>query len=283
MALSAALCKSCHSTLLRRSSLQRTFKHATAKHLSRPVVPRLDRRIHSKQATATAPPAGLAIPLWTDSEEQKQALRQLQDKMNKSVYGQPNEDTLKWFLRDRKLDADEAADKLTNMLKWRQDFQADSITWDMVAKEAGTGKAYLHEHKDVNGQPVIVIRSSLHKTGEYSLDDSKRLCILILEKALKQLPEGQDTVLGVFDLRGFKQKNGDLGFAGFLRDIFFTYYPKRLGQVLFMDAPWIFQPSWNLFKPLLGKYAGLVTFVSREELRDNYFTPETVPDDFKHD
>jgi len=48
------------------------------------------------------------------------------------------------------------------------------------------------------------------------LDDSKRLCILILEKALKQLPEGQDTVLGVFDLRGFKQKNGDLGFAGFL-------------------------------------------------------------------
>ena len=48
------------------------------------------------------------------------------------------------------------------------------------------------------------------------MDDSKRLCILILEKALKQLPEGQDTVLGVFDLRGFKQKNGDLGFASFL-------------------------------------------------------------------
>lgn len=48
------------------------------------------------------------------------------------------------------------------------------------------------------------------------MDDSKRLCILILEKALKQLPEGQDTVLGVFDLKGFKQKNGDLGFAGFL-------------------------------------------------------------------
>lgn len=67
------------------------------------------------------------------------------------------------------------------------------------------------------------------------------------------------------------------------RDIFFTYYPKRLGQVLFMDAPWIFQPSWKLFKPLLGKYSGLVAFVSREELRDNYFTPNTVPEDFKQD
>lgn len=43
--------------------------------------------------------------------------------------------------------------------------RADSITWDMVAKEAETGKAYLHEHKDVHGQPVIVIRSSLHVTG----------------------------------------------------------------------------------------------------------------------
>lgn len=53
-------------------------------------------------------------------------------------------------------------------------------------------------------------------TGEFSLDDSKRLCVLTLEKALKQLPEGQDTVLGIFDLRGFKQKNGDLGFAAFL-------------------------------------------------------------------
>ena len=53
-------------------------------------------------------------------------------------------------------------------------------------------------------------------TGDFSLDDSKRLCVLTLEKALKQLPEGQNTVLGIFDLRGFKQKNGDLGFAGFL-------------------------------------------------------------------
>ena len=58
--------------------------------------------------------------------------------------------------------------------------------------------------------------TSSASAGEFSLDDSKRLCILILEKALKQLPEGQDTVLGVFDLKGFKQKNGDLGFAGFL-------------------------------------------------------------------
>ena len=43
--------------------------------------------------------------------------------MNACSYGKPDEDTLKWFLRDRKLDVDETVDKLTNMLKWRQDFQ----------------------------------------------------------------------------------------------------------------------------------------------------------------
>ena len=52
-----------------------------------------------------------------------QALRQLQDKMASCTYGHPDDRTLKWFLRDRKLDAEEAAQKLTNMLKWRQDFQ----------------------------------------------------------------------------------------------------------------------------------------------------------------
>lgn len=52
-----------------------------------------------------------------------QALKQLKDKMTTCSYGQPDEETQKWFLRDRKLDVDEAAQKLTDMLKWRRDFQ----------------------------------------------------------------------------------------------------------------------------------------------------------------
>lgn len=43
---------------------------------------------------------------------------------------------------------------------------ADSLKWDMVQKEAATGKGYLHNHKDVHGRPVIVIKSALHKTGQ---------------------------------------------------------------------------------------------------------------------
>jgi hypothetical protein len=35
----------------------------------------------------------------------------------------------------------------------------------------------------------------------------------LIEKALSQLPPGCETFLGIFDLRGFKQKNGDLKFT----------------------------------------------------------------------
>lgn len=52
-----------------------------------------------------------------------QALGQLKEKMTTCSYGQPDEETQKWFLRDRKLDVNEAAQKLTDMLKWRRDFQ----------------------------------------------------------------------------------------------------------------------------------------------------------------
>ena len=93
-------------------------------------------------------------------------------------------------------------------------------------------------------------------------------------------------------------------------DLFFNYYPKRVGQVLFVDAPFYFQPGWNMVKPLLKSYASLVTathspssawlfpffsvfffffflsvlqvrFVSADEVRNEYFTPDTVPESFK--
>lgn len=63
-------------------------------------------------------------------------------------------------------------------------------------------------------------------------------------------------------------------------DVFFLYYPKRLGQVLLVDAPWGFEPGWQLVKPWLQKYAALVRFVSTKEVAEQYFTPDTVPSDF---
>lgn len=172
--------------------------------------------------------------------------------MQACPYGAPDEATQQWFLRDRRLAVDEAVEKLTAYMKWRKDFlPPGGLAWEHVADEASSGKAYLHTHPDVNGRPVIVVRVSKHITGaarrghqalrfterplhlggafvcwcdssgmggagEFPLDSSKRYCAYLLEQAIAQLPEDCETILGIFDLRGFKTRNADFGFVRFL-------------------------------------------------------------------
>ena len=104
-----------------------------------------------------------------------------------------------------------------------------------------------------------------HKIGEFSERDSQRLCAYYVEQAVKSRPPGVDTVLGVFDVAGFGLQNADFAFVRFLIQCFFFYYPKRAGEVLMVDAPWAFMPPFELMRPLLGKYADLIKFVSRRE------------------
>lgn len=117
--------------------------------------------------------------------------------------------------------------------------------------------------------------------------EDEKLCVFLLEKALSKLPAGQHKILGIFDLRGFGSQNADLKFLTFLVyiyiyiciflqvqwfgslrsyclsvlqfDVFYYYYPSRLDEVLFVDAPFIFQPIWQFTKPLVKSYASLVS------------------------
>eukprot|EP00897_Mesotaenium_endlicherianum_P007922 jgi/Mesen1/7158/ME000037S06519 len=194
--------------------------------------------------------------------------------------GRDDEELLFWFLKDRKLDVDAAATKLVKTLKWRQEFGVVGLTDDNVAQEAATGKAYLHDKADIKGRPVVVVAAAKHFPDAERLVASQQLCVFLIERALARLPPGEEQMLGIFDLRGFKSKNGDLAFVKFLIDAFFNYYPKRLGQVLFVDAPFIFQPGWTMMKPLLKSYASLVRFCTVEEVAE-YFSAENLPEAFR--
>jgi hypothetical protein len=85
--------------------------------------------------------------------------------MQRCPYGAPDLGTQQWFLRDRKLDVAEAEEKLARMMRWRREFMPRPIAAADVAEEAATGKAFLHEHPDVDGRPVIVVRARRHVTG----------------------------------------------------------------------------------------------------------------------
>lgn len=104
------------------------------------------------------------------------------------------------------------------------------------------------------------------------------MCMHLLDEVVSRLPAtadakgpGDEQLLGVFDLKGFELRNADLAFVAFLVEAFFEYYPRRVGQVLLVDAPWIFQAPWKAIKPLLRKYSALVRFVDRPTLVKEYF------------
>uniref|UniRef100_A0A0D9VFH5 CRAL-TRIO domain-containing protein n=1 Tax=Leersia perrieri TaxID=77586 RepID=A0A0D9VFH5_9ORYZ len=196
--------------------------------------------------------------------------------------GRDDEEMILWFLKDRKFSVDETVSKLTKAIKWRQDFRLSELSEESVKGLYQTGKAYVHDSFDIYGRPVLVVVASKHFPSKQDPVENEKLCAFLVEKALSRLPLGTENILGIFDLRGFQVENGDLQFLKFLIDVFYYYYPKRLGQVLFVDAPFVFQPMWQLVKPLLKQYASLVRFCDVETVRKEYFTEETVPHDFRN-
>lgn len=229
--------------------------------------------------------------------------------------GRDDEEMILWFLKDRRFSVDEAIGKLTKAIvsssfvlfflqsfnnleaiacvllvmwilnwslqKWRHEFKVNELSEDSVKAAAETGKAYVHGFLDVKGRPVVIVAPAKHIPGLLDPIEDEKLCVFLLEKALSKLPAGQHKILGIFDLRGFGSQNADLKFLTFLFDVFYYYYPSRLDEVLFVDAPFIFQPIWQFTKPVVKSYASLVKFCSVETVRKEYFTEETIPSNFR--
>ncbi|KAH9619458.1 hypothetical protein KSS87_018098 [Heliosperma pusillum] len=209
--------------------------------------------------------------------------------------GRDDESMIFWFLKDRKFAVDEAVQKLSKAIlqtfdcrlflssckKWRQEFGVSHLSEDSVKGAAKTGKAYVHDLLDEKGRPVLIVVASKHFPGMLDPIEDEKLCVFLVEKALSKLPEGKEDILGIVDLRSYGLANADLRFLTFLFDVFYYYYPKRLGQVLFVDAPFVFNPIWQLAKPLLKQYASLVRFCSVKTVREEYFTEEALPATFR--
>ncbi|CAL5372685.1 unnamed protein product [Camellia sinensis] len=195
--------------------------------------------------------------------------------------GRDDEDMIRWFLKDRKFSVEDTVSKLAKAIKWRQEFGVSELSEESVRSVAETGKGFVHDFLDVHGRPVLIVVASKHFPAKQNPIEDEKLCVFLVEKALSRLPAGKEDILGIFDLRGFGTENTDLKFITFVFDVFYSYYPRRLGQVLFVGAPFIFKPIWQLAKPLLKSYSSLVRFCSVEDLKKEYFTESTVPAIFR--
>ncbi|XP_020578845.1 phosphatidylinositol transfer protein CSR1 isoform X2 [Phalaenopsis equestris] len=195
--------------------------------------------------------------------------------------GRDDEEMILWFLKDRKFVVEDALTKLTKAIKWREEFGVSTLSEDSVKGVYETGKAYVHDFTDVNGRPVLVVVASRHFPEKQATAEDQKLCVFLIEKALHMLPYGLGEILVIVDLRGFRTANADFIFFKFLIDALYYYYPKRLGQVLLVDAPFVFQSIWQLLKPLMKSYASLVRFCDMETVKSEYFKEDTIPATFK--
>ncbi|KAL3529505.1 hypothetical protein ACH5RR_008827 [Cinchona calisaya] len=209
--------------------------------------------------------------------EVKEKLEKEYNSLPAGKNGRDDEELILWFLKDRKFSVEEAVSKLTKAIRWYHEFGVSELSEESVRSVAESGKSYVHDYLDVYDRPVLIVEVSKHFPGKQDFSEDEQLCVFLVEKAISKLPAGKEQILGIIDLRGFGTENADLRFLTFLFDVFYYYYPRRLGEVLFVDAPFIFQPVWQLVKPMLKSYASLVRFCSADVAREEYFTYETVP------
>ncbi|KAL9155633.1 hypothetical protein ABFS82_09G017300 [Erythranthe guttata] len=211
--------------------------------------------------------------------EVKEKLEKEQNSLPLGKYGRDDDQMILWFLKDRKYSVEDAVSKLTKAIRWRKEFGVSKLSEESVKRAAETGKAYLHNYLDSRGRAVLVVEASKHFPGEHFEDE--KLCVFLIEKALRKFRGGKQEILVIVDLRGFRAENTDIKFVTFVFDAFDCYYPRLLTEVLFVDAPFIFKPIWLMIKPLLKSYASLVRFCSAKDVRKEYFRADTIPANFR--
>lgn len=112
-----------------------------------------------------------------------QALEDLRSRI-RSRSEDADDSTMIWYLRDRGFNVAEAEEKLLKMLKWRKDFKPHLISRDALSQEIATRKAWVHSSYDRYKRPVVMIDAKKHLTGQFPLESSKQVCILVIEEAI---------------------------------------------------------------------------------------------------
>ncbi|PKA56703.1 hypothetical protein AXF42_Ash012833 [Apostasia shenzhenica] len=163
--------------------------------------------------------------------------------------GRDDDAMILWFLKDRKFSVEDTIVKLTRAIKWREEFGVSNLSEESVKSIYETGKAYLHDFTDVDGRSVLVVVASKHFPEKHDAVEDQKLCVFLIEKALRKLPDDLGEILVIVDLRGFRPENADFMFLKLI----------------------------NCCSPSILK----VRFCDADAVRNDYFKEDTVPEAFK--
>lgn len=195
-----------------------------------------------------------------------------------------NSNIVKRFLIARKDNKDKAFEMWTKWIEWKIKTRPERITYDDVAIDICTNKAFI-EGFDYNGRPLLILQFKKHFPNLTTLERTIKLSLYMFEKAISLTNERkeQEQVGVIADADNIGWSNFDkeaLGKNGILT-ILQNYYPERLGQIYVVNVSMIgrlilkaalqfFDEKTKLKVLVLSKNDELYNYISKEELIEEY-------------
>lgn len=107
---------------------------------------------------------------------------------------------------------------------------------------------------DRRGRPVLIARPSLHvaATEDESLQAAEE-CMKTVQQSVQCLPDGEEQLLAVFDLKGTGFEHLDMTFSQSLLGALNRELPNRLEKVAVVNGHWSVHAAWCALKVFLDE------------------------------
>ncbi|XP_077516224.1 motile sperm domain-containing protein 2-like [Amblyomma americanum] len=180
------------------------------------------------------------------------------------------------FIRQKRLNLDNAFQMAKNALIWRKKFEVNDITEANLPPVFFDFGAMFPLGQDKFGSQLIYHRVKLHRKHERLSHQHRRYLVFWVEKLLYELNHVRLSF--VLDLGESGYGNMDMELIGFLISLFKEYYPWALGFIMVYDMPWLFNTAWKVIKSWLpAEGLDRIKFVDRNTIT-NYISPENLPE-----
>lgn len=165
----------------------------------------------------------------------------------------PDQVILRW-LRATKWNVDQSVEKISKTLVWRNKTQIRDLLMhgeeQVDRREIQLCKCYSFG-EDRSGHPVTYVYIHQHIQGEFPIENTINLAILLIETTRKLLRSPHECGTIVLDLHEFTRRNFDFPLVRIFLDFLENHYPESLSLLLIVNAPFLFHTFWTMIKSLI--------------------------------
>lgn len=166
-----------------------------------------------------------------------------------------NPDLMIRLLRAREYKIPQAFEMWKKWYEWRITYKAESITKSEMLPQIQTGKAFYYL-TDKQKRPCLIVRARYHWPGQFSLEDTMRYSIYLVEKGVKKSDKlGSKQICVIYDRGEMTSANRDSGLISLFRQLVAMlqdFYAERLGALYILHVNWFFWVVFKIIRPFLS-------------------------------